>query len=169
MIIRSEERQDFAAIWRVNRAAFGRADEANMVEALRKNQKAVISLVACLGSEVAGHILFSPVEISRASESLNALGLAPVAVLPENQRSGIGSALINAGLDRCRRELGIDAVVVLGHHNYYPRFGFVPASRFGLKSEYNVPDEVFMALELRDGALDGASGIVRYAREFSQV
>jgi putative acetyltransferase len=96
------------------------------------------------------------------------MGLAPMAVVPERQRHGIGSALVRAGLDECRR-LGAVAVVVLGHAEYYPRFGFVPASRFSLVSEYDVPDDVFMAMELEPAALQGKSGTIKYDAVFATV
>jgi putative acetyltransferase len=113
---------------------------------------------------VVGHILLSPVTLAATPHPL-VMGLAPMAVRPGHQRSGVGSALVRAGLDACRAA-GAAGVVVVGHPTYYPRFGFVPASRFGLSCEYDVPDEVFMALELQDGALAGHAGLVRYHREF---
>jgi putative acetyltransferase len=91
-----------------------------------------------------------------------------MAVLPEHQRRGVGSLLVRAGLEECRRA-GHGCVVVLGHPEYYPRFGFVPASRHGLAWEHSAPDEAFMVLALRDGALDGLGGVVRYAPEFGAV
>lgn len=121
-----------------------------------------MSLVAAEGETLVGHIAFSPVTFTFADgDDVLMMGLAPMAVDPPRQRHGIGSALVRAGLDECRR-LGAIAVVVLGHPEYYPRFGFRPASRFGVKSEYQVPDDVFMALELRARALDGRTGTVRY-------
>ena len=96
------------------------------------------------------------------------MGLAPMAVLPGRQRQGIGSALVRSGLDECRR-FGFDAVVVLGHADYYPRFGFVRASTFGLMSEYDVPDDVFLALELRLGTLGQGGGTIRYHPAFAAV
>ena len=96
------------------------------------------------------------------------MGLAPMAVLPERQRQGIGSALVREGLSAIER-MGADAVVVLGHPAYYPRFGFKPAATYGLRSEYDVPDDVFMALELRPGVLEDIKGKVKYAPAFSSV
>jgi putative acetyltransferase len=95
-------------------------------------------------------------------------GLGPMAVRPAWQRQGIGSQLVREGLEECWRS-GYEAVVVLGHPEYYPRFGFVPASRFGLRCEFEAPDEAFMALELRSGVLSAGGGVVRYASEFSKV
>ena len=127
-----------------------------------------MSLVAVRDDLIVGHILFTPVTIESEGRELAALGLAPMAVLPEQQRQGIGSLLVNVGLNRCRKE-GLACVVVLGHPEYYPRFGFVPASHYGIKCEYDVPDEVFMAIELEDGALDGRSGTARYQPEFNET
>jgi putative acetyltransferase len=163
--IRRERDADADAIRRVHHAAFGQPDEGRIVEALRAAGAATLSLVAELDGAVAGHIVFSPVTIDRAT---GVVGLAPMAVDPAHQRAGIGSALVRAGLDELR-SLGHGAVVVLGHVAYYPRFGFVPASRFGLRCEYAVPDEVFMALELRPGALAGRAGTVRYRPELTSA
>jgi putative acetyltransferase len=128
-----------------------------------------LSLVAERGGEVVGHILFSPVRIDSGGESVAAVGLAPMAVLPAQQRTGIGSALVRTGLAECRRA-GHGSVVVLGHPAYYPRFGFVPASRHGLAWEHPAPDEAFMVLPLRaNGIPAGGGGLVRYAPEFGQI
>jgi putative acetyltransferase len=165
--IRAERPGDAAAIRAVNAAAFETPAEANLVDLLRERAAPIVSLVATDGASICGHILFSPVTLAGgAGERL--MGLAPMAVHPSRQREGIGSALVRAGLDACRR-LGSDAVFVLGHAGYYPRFGFTPASRFGLKSEYDVADEVFMALELTPDALRGTGGTVRYHPAFADV
>jgi putative acetyltransferase len=166
MEIRPERPEDIPQVYQVNLAAFGRDAEARLVDLLRDAGAALVSLVAVDGGEVVGHILFSPVTIEGYDRP--AAGLAPMAVLPGQQRRRIGSALVERGLAACR-DAGMEAVVVLGHPEFYPRFGFVPASRFGLDCEYPVPDEVFMALELTPGALAGAHGTVRYRPEFNQV
>jgi putative acetyltransferase len=167
MEIRVERLEDVPGVRAVNLAAFDTATEANLVDALRIQACPIVSLVAVDGSEIAGHILFSPVTLA-AAPGLRASGLAPMAVTPARQKHGIGSALVREGLERCR-QAGFVAVVVLGHAGYYPRFGFQPASRFGLRSEYDVPDEVFMAMELEPGSLQGLSGIVRYHPAFEAV
>lgn len=164
MQIRQERADDLEAIRLVNRAAFETNTEADLVDALRVQADPIISLVADEAGSIVGHILFSPVTLS-GDPQLELMGLAPMAVLPARQRRGIGSALVREGLERCKR-LGCPAVVVLGHPEYYPRFGFVPASRFGIGCEYDVPDEVFMALELEAGVLQGKSGTVRYHAAF---
>jgi putative acetyltransferase len=168
MIIRTEKPGDIAAIRQVNVQAFGRAAEADLVDALRRNGKATLSLVAEDDGRIVGHILFSPVTIESGCDQFIGVGLAPMAVLPEMQNRGIGSLLVKHGLERCRED-GRPFVVVLGHPEYYPRFGFVPASRFNLKCEYDVADEVFMAMELQNGALGNCAGVVKYQAEFNDI
>ena len=167
MTIRPERSTDRADIRRVNLEAFGTVGEADLVEALRANAIPLVSLVAEDANAIVGHILFSPVTLSADPHRL-AMGLAPMAVTPARQRQGIGSALVTHGLAACR-QLGSAAVVVLGHPTFYPRFGFVPGSRFGLTCEYDVPDDVFMARELRPDAFTGMAGLVRYHDAFSTI
>ncbi len=166
--IRHEMPEDIPAIRRVNEQAFDRAEEANLVEALRRRGVIALSLVAVKDAEIVGHILFSPVTIESGESTFDALALGPMAVLPSHQGHGIGSQLVRAGLEECRR-LGHDLVIVLGHPDFYPRFGFVPASRYGIRWERDVPDEVFMVAELREGALTERGGTVRYQPEFASV
>jgi len=167
MRIRAETRADHAAVRAINEAAFETTAEAALVEALRAKVTRLVSLVADVDGAVVGHILFSPVSLA-GDPKLDAMGLGPMAVLPEQQRNGIGSALVREGLRRCK-ELGCRAVVVVGHPEFYPRFGFVPAQRYALRCEYDVPADVFMALELEPGALNGAAGLVRYDDAFAGV
>lgn len=167
MQIRSERPDDIRGIRAVNQAAFDTSAEAALVDALRQQARPLVSLVAADTDAVVGHILFSPMTpLSPGGSQI--MGLAPMAVLPARQRRGIGSALVRSGLDECRR-LGFGDVVVLGHADYYPRFGFVPASIFGLASEYDVPDDVFLALELNPHALRGRAGTIRYHPAFASV
>ena len=166
--IRPERADDAGAVRRVNERAFGRTAEADLVDRLRTPGKIALSLVAVRGDQVIGHILFTPVTIESDGRTTRAVGLGPMAVEPTVQRQGAGSLLVQAGLDACR-DAGHGCVVVLGHPGYYPRFGFAPAIRRGVTWEHRVPDEVFMLLELRPGALGGRGGIVRYQPEFGGV
>lgn len=168
IVVRTETTDDHKSVWRVNELAFGQRNEADLVDALRANASPYISLVAVADEQVVGHIFFSPVSVESEDIVFTAMGLAPMAVLPECQNQGIGSQLVREGLKACQR-LGHDIVVVLGHANYYPRFGFTPASLKGLRSEYDVPDEVFMVTELVPGALEGRRGLVKYHPEFGKV
>ena len=168
LLIRQERPEDTAAIRQVHEQAFGRPDEANLVDALRTRGKAVLSLVGVEGERIVGHILFSPVTIEADDRLVPAVGLGPMAVVPERQRRGIGSQLVNAGLEACRTA-GCHYVIVLGHPTYYPRFGFVPASRYGITSEYAVPDEAFMVLAWHGGMLREGGGLARYQPEFYTV
>jgi putative acetyltransferase len=167
MLIRAEKENDLAAVHSVNVAAFETPSEANLVDALREQALPVVSLVAEENGGVVGHIMFSPVVLCGHPDA-KVMGLAPMAVAPEHQRKGIGSKLVRAGLEQCR-QLGFVAVVVLGHPEYYPRFGFSPASRFGIESEYDVPKEVFMAMELQAEALREKTGLVKYHAAFRSV
>jgi putative acetyltransferase len=166
--VRAEAPSDLPAIRRVNELAFVRPNEADLVDDLRCSGVPIVSLVAVLDDQVVGHILFSPVAVDADCSRSCLTGLAPMSVLPPMQRRGIGGLLVHAGLEALRAR-GDRAVVVLGHPQYYPRFGFVPASRHGLRWEVDCPDEAFMALELVPGSLAGKGGVVRYRPEFSRL
>lgn len=168
IVIRREKPPDIPSIYEVNRQAFGTTEEASLVDALRSRGAVTFSLVAASGEEIVGHILFSQVEIASQGSSFTALGLGPIAVLPEEQRKGIGGRLIVAGLEECRKA-GHDVVVVLGEPDYYSRFGFRTSKPYGIRYEQDVPEEYFMVAELRPGALAGRSGIVKYQPEFSGI
>ena len=167
MIIRPETAADIFAIHALNEAAFPTNAEAGLVDRLRVLAEPYIARVAVSDGEIVGHIVFSPAPIDSDS-SIRLMGLAPMAVAPAYQRKGIGSDLVEAGACACR-DVGVAALVVLGHPEFYPRFGFQPASKFGIGCEYHVPDEVFMAMELIAGSLDGRSGTIRYHPTFSEL
>ncbi len=164
--LRPEDDRDHAAVFDVVERAFGRADEARLVDRLRKVATPQISLVALENDTLVGHIFFSPVSVE--GRTADPLGLAPLAVAPEEQRVGIGSALIRRGLAECRA-LRRQLVFVLGHRDYYPRFGFKPASEFGFYYERDVPNPSFFALALEPGGLDGPRGQVSYLPEFERL
>lgn len=160
LTIREEAIGDEPSIRAVHLASFPSDAEARLVEALRAAGRLTLSLVAVLEEQVVGHVAFSPVTCEGFPIGL---GLAPVAVAPERRRQGVAAELIRRGLERCRGTSG-RVVVVLGEPHYYRRFGFEPASRWGLKDEYG-GGEAFQALELAAGEL--APGVVRYAPEFA--
>ncbi len=162
--VRTEQPADAAAVREVNDAAFGRPIEGSLVASLRDAYPEVLSLVADAEGVVVGHTLFTPVTIDGWAEV--GMALATLAVLPHRQHQGIGSALVQAGL-RLLQERACPFVTVVGHPGFYPRFGFQPATRFGLRCQWPaVPEEAFMVLELRPAALQGASGVARYPHEF---
>ena len=165
---RAEISDDIETIRKINTAAFETDAEAGLVDALRDSGVPLISLVAEVDKKIVGHILFSPVTLAGKGTDLNIAGLAPMAVMPDFQNRGIGTELVEKGLKQCE-SVGYQAVVVVGYPEYYPRFGFVPGSRFGIKSEYDVPEEVFMVKELVAGILSGYQGIVAYHRLFNNL
>lgn len=168
VLIREERPEDRPAVYKVNRSAFPTPAEADLVDALRPLADPLISLVAVVDGRVVGHILFTPVRVVGEGSEGTALGLAPMAVLPEFQSQGIGSRLVHAGLDACRK-LGHPVVFVLGHPDYYPRFGFEPAAPRGF--HYRDPnfDPYFFVAELTPGGLDGLSGRVEYLPPIERV
>jgi putative acetyltransferase len=169
--IREEQEKDILAIKEVNGLAFGRENESRLIEAIRNSEYFVpqLSLVAETDThEIIGHILFSMIFIETKNGPIQSLVLAPMAVKPKFQNQGVGSALVREGLKRCA-ELGYQSVVVLGHPDFYPKFGFIPASTKGIKAPFEVPDEVFMIYETKPGALNGVKGIVKYPEAFSEV
>jgi putative acetyltransferase len=162
--IRDETAADREAVRNVNRLAFGRDDEAKIVDALREGGYSRVSLVAEVEGRVVGHILFSDLPILTDGGTVPALSLAPMAVLPECQRRGIGSALVQKGLEVCRGA-GHRIVVVLGHPHFYPRFGFSAELARPLSSPFG-GREAWMALELVPGSLGGVAGWGRYPPPF---
>lgn len=168
VLIREEKPEDATAIGEVNEKAFGQSREARLIELLRANSAVTLSLVGVVDSRVVGHILYSPVSLGAGSDEVHGAGLAPMAVLPEFQGAGVGSKLIAEGTRRLRAS-GCPFIVVLGHPEYYPRFGFVPASRYGVRCQWEVPDEAFMVLPLDTSKLNAMTGLARYRDEFFTV
>jgi putative acetyltransferase len=167
--IREEIFQDIDAIRAINEKAFGQPQEANIVDKLRANCDGLLSLVALQDEEIIGHILFSSVTIDGSFGMLKGMGLAPMAVLPEFQRQGVGSELVKAGIEILRKSK-CSFIIVLGHPEYYPKFGFEPASRYGIKSQWEgVPDNAFMILWLDKTMVNLVSGVVTYRDEFNDA
>ena len=164
MLIRPESVEDGEAIHHVNRAAFDGSTEATLVDRLRKDGLVVVSVVAVEDGQIVGHILFSRLPIYTSTVVIPAVALAPMSVIPGRQRQGIGSALVREGLRACRAA-GERIVIVLGHPEYYPRFGFSSALAARLRSPFS-GRSAFMALELESGALADISGEVRYPPPF---
>lgn len=190
--LRVEKPEDTPAIRGINRAAFERDSEARLVDTLRAANAVTLSAVAVLdatrlgpedagqtaqstmsgdnivGGEVVGHVLFTPAVVAAESGDMALLALGPVAVLPSRQHQGIGTMMISGCLEYLRAR-GHRGVVVVGAPAFYRRFGFIPAGRWGLQSEMQIPEENFMALALASGVLGGISGIVRYRPEFAEI
>jgi putative acetyltransferase len=162
MIVRTEEPEDAAEVFAVNRACFPTDGEARLVDALRSSGQLSLSLVAEVDGEVVGHVAFSPVTVMAGEAGV---GLGPVAVVEEHRRKGYAARLIGSGLAECRAAR-FGWAVVLGDPAYYSRFGFRPAREFGLSDEFRGGD-AFQAMELIAGELPVGAGLVRYAPQFS--
>jgi putative acetyltransferase len=165
--IRTERKNDYNQIRKINDLAFGQENEGKMIEALRKtlDYNASLSLIAEIKERIVGHILFYPIKIKNEKEEYTVLSLAPLAVHPQYQNKGIGSILVKKGL-AVAKYTEFNAVIVVGHPKYYPRFGFKPASKWGIKLPIDAPDEVFMAFELKDDALKNCKGTVVFPKEY---
>lgn len=168
MLIRPEQPGDVDAIHRLNEEVFGQPGEAILVDALRENGALSYSIVAVENEAIVGHLALSPVTITDKNLSHDAIGLGPMAVKPDHQNQGIGSKLIRYWLDKFDVEK-YNLVVVLGHPNFYSKFGFAPSKVFNIRWEQDVPDEVFMVKELKQGALSAINGIVKYHPAFNNV
>lgn len=162
LTIRVEIPGSIPAVRQVNEKAFGRETEADLVDTLRANGKFALSLTAALNDEVVGHILFTDM----LGSAQRFAALAPMAIIPDHQGTGIGSSLVRTGFEYLQ-EQGYDAVVVLGHKEYYPRFGFVPAANFGLTTQFDVPPEYLLVARLSGTPI--APGKVFYQPEFDAV
>lgn len=163
-----EQSQDIKAIREVNIRAFDQNQEADLVDKLRQNCDDLMSLVAIIQNQIVGHILFSLAKIESEDKTIRGMALAPMAVLPEYQRQGIGSELIRTGIARLKSK-GCPFIIVLGHAEYYPRFGFKPASRYGIRSEWDAPDDAFMILVLNESEIQDITGVARYQPEFAEA
>ena len=163
--IREERPADVAAVREVNRRAFEQERESNIVDALRANGGALLSLVATIDDQVVGHVMYSRVSVG---DMVNGAALGPMAVLPEHQRQGIGTRLIDTANQKIK-DAGYPFIIVVGHAEYYPRFGFRPAGKYGIKCEWDVPEEVFMVLMLDAAKMQGVAGLAKYRDEFSTI
>lgn len=168
ILIRKEEEKDLKDIYKINRLAFGQENESKLIDKIRAGSNFIpdLSLVAVSSNRIVGHILFSKIKII-GSSVFETLALAPMAVIPTFQKQGIGSKLIKKGIIKAK-ELGFTSIIVIGHKEYYPRFGFERASKWGIKCPFEVPDEAFMAVELTKNSLDGKAGTVRFPDEFME-
>jgi putative acetyltransferase len=167
--IREEIFQDIDAIRAINNQAFGQPQEANIADKLRANCDGLLSLVALQDEKIIGHTLFSPVTIEGSFGMLKGMGLAPMAVLAQFQRQGVGSELVQAGIESLRKSK-CPFIIVLGRPEYYPRFGFERASRYRIKSQWEgVPDQAFMILRLDKTRTNDVSGLAKYRDEFNEA
>ncbi|MEH7236692.1 GNAT family N-acetyltransferase [Bacillus sp. JJ1562] len=175
LLIRQERPEDFHETEEVVRKAFLNEEYSDkqehfLVNRIRKSDAFIpeLSLVAVnLDDEIVGHILLSKIQVVDEERSVESLALAPVSVIPEYQHRGIGSQLIRAALYEAK-ELGYQSVIVLGHQDYYPLFGFKQANLWNIKAPFEVPNEVFMALELVEGSLENVQGVVEYSKAFEE-
>ena len=167
LIIREESPKDINGIYEINKQAFEDESEAKIVNALREADELSLSLVAQINNQIVGHIAFSEVKIDSGTETYDAIGLAPMAILPEYQRQGYGSELVEKGL-KILSERGHEIVVVLGHPDYYPKFGFNTTDQYGIYCEFECPAEAFMIKELKQNSLKGIGGTVKFNPKFSE-
>lgn len=172
ILIKQETSNDYEEVFKINTNAFGQEGEAKLVDALRKNKAVFVpelSLVALKDNQIVGHILFTKIYIQDLKgNQTQSLALAPMAVASDVQKMGIGSLLVKKGLE-IAQQLQFKSVIVLGHEHYYPRFGFKPCSLWNIKPPFEVPQDVFMAIELEKNGLQNTSGTVIYPKEFESV
>ncbi|MEC9491430.1 GNAT family N-acetyltransferase [Flexistipes sp.] len=167
LIIREEQERDFGEIYRLNNEAFGRSEEAELVNELRENDGIIISLVALLSNLIVGHILYTPCKINSHKNELTGAALGPMAVLPGYQKKGIGRKMVEESIE-ILSEAAYPFIAVLGYPEYYSQFGFTPAGKHGLRCQWDVPDEAFMILPLDSERTDEITGTVTYRPEFSK-
>ena len=175
IVVTKEKQEEFSEVEKVVEEAFKNAEftdhnEHNLLRKLRESSAFIsdLSLVAKVNERIVGHILYTELNINEGDKKCKALALAPLAVLPDFQGKSIGSKLITESLEKAK-ELGYGGVIVLGHENYYPKFGFMPAWKFGIKAPFDVPEDAFMALELEDGYFKEVSGTAEYPKEFFEA
>ena len=169
--IRSEKECDFEAIRQVNDHAFGRPEEGRLVDNLRQLPEfdSRLSLIAEANGKIIGHALFCPIYIQgEDGEEYPCLSLGPIAVIPSHQNQGVGGMLIETG-HRAALDLDYTAVVLLGHPEYYPRFGYLPAEKWDLRNSWNIDGDPWMAIELVEGALACKAGLVKYPEAFNEA
>ena len=166
--IRKEQHQDIHVIREVNIQAFGQNQEADLVDTIRKSCNDMISLVALIQNTIVGHICFSPATIEGNAKMIQGMGLAPMAVLPTYQRQGVGTKLVQAGIERVRKK-GSPFIIVLGHASLYPIFGFEPASHYGIRCEWDIPDSAFMIVRLNESQMRENTGLAHYLPEFAEA
>ena len=173
IIIRKEEPKDFKTVFNLIEKAFESEQmsdhkEQFLVERLRKSNAFIpeLSLVCEIeNNTIVGHILLTRLKIKNERDGFDSLALAPVSVLPEYQRKGIGGMLIKEAHKKAK-ELGFKSIVLLGHEKYYPKFGYERADKFGIDLPFEVPKENCMAIELIENGLKDVSGVVEYPKEF---
>ncbi|WP_343707875.1 N-acetyltransferase [Flavobacterium sp.] len=170
--LRQENKNDFESVFHLIEKAFEKEEysdhkEQFLVERLRKSDAFIpeLSIVAELDNKIVGHILFTKLQIKNESQIFPSLALAPVSVLPEFQGKGIGSKLILQGHE-IAKSLGYKSVILLGHQDYYPRFGYELCIKYNIKMPFDVPAENCMVIALTENALSGISGEVIYPSQF---
>ncbi len=167
--IRVENKDDLITIKEINNKAFGQPEEGNIIDKIRASGSQILSLVAEIDQKIVGHIFYSEAEIEHDNERIIGMGLAPMAVLPEYQKQGVGKKLINESISILKKK-PIAFIIVLGHEDYYPKFGFDKASKYGISCQWDgVPDEAFMIMILDKEKMENVHGVARYRDEWNEA